>query len=27
MPCECDGRTVVFGTTRRGSTPRWGARI
>ena len=21
MPCECAGRTVVFGTTRRGSTP------
>ena len=21
MPCKCDGRTVVFGTTRRGSTP------
>ena len=24
LPCECDGRTVVFGTTRRGSTPWWG---
>ncbi|WP_197995627.1 hypothetical protein [Gimesia algae] len=21
MPCECDGRTMVFGTIRRGSTP------
>jgi hypothetical protein len=25
-PCECDGRTVVFGTTRRGSTPWRGTR-